>query len=66
MLSTSVVLMVSLGYLLALFAIAHTADKIARTGRRASLVSNPYIYSLSLAVYCTSWTYYGSVGRAAS
>ena len=66
MLSTSVVLMVSLGYLLALFAIAHTADKIARTGRRASLVSNPYIYSLSLAVYCTSWTYYGSVGRAAT
>lgn len=66
MLSTSVVLVVSLGYLLALFAIAHTADRIARTGRRQSIVSNPYIYSLSLAVYCTSWTYYGSVGRAAT
>jgi Na+/proline symporter len=26
---------------------------------------NPYIYSLSLAVYCTAWTYYGSIGLAA-
>jgi PAS domain S-box-containing protein len=31
-----------------------------------SLVSNPYVYSLSLAVYCTSWTFYGSVGKAAN
>jgi PAS domain S-box-containing protein len=30
------------------------------------LVSNPYVYSLSLAVYCTSWTFYGSVGKAAN
>ena len=29
-------------------------------------MSNPYIYALSMAVYCTAWTYYGSVGRAAS
>ncbi len=32
----------------------------------SSLVSNPYVYSLSLAVYCTSWTFYGSVGKAAN
>lgn len=31
-----------------------------------SIVSNPYVYSLSITVYCTSWTYYGSVGRAAT
>ena len=30
-----------------------------------SLVSNPYVYALSMAVYCTAWTYYGSVGRGA-
>ena len=30
------------------------------------MVSNPYVYALSMAVYCTAWTYYGSVGRAAS
>ena len=29
-------------------------------------ISNPYIYALSIAVYCTAWTFYGSVGRAAS
>jgi len=47
-----------------LFGIAHWASKRERQGR--SLVSNPYVYALSLAVYCTAWTYYGSVGRAAS
>ena len=31
-----------------------------------SLIANPTIYALSIAVYCTSWTFYGSVGRAAS
>ena len=29
-------------------------------------VSNPYIYSLSIAVYCSAWTYYGSIGNAAT
>lgn len=51
-------------YLLLLFAIALYAEKMERQGR--SLVNNAYIYSLSLAVYCTSWTFYGSVGRAAN
>ena len=31
-----------------------------------SVIANPVIYSLSLAVYATAWTFYGSVGRAAS
>jgi Na+/proline symporter len=39
-------------------------DKRADAGR--SVIANPTIYALSLAVYCTTWTYYGSVGRAAS
>ena len=30
------------------------------------MIANPTIYALSIAVYCTSWTFYGSVGRAAS
>lgn len=66
MLPTWIVLTTSLTYLLALFAVAHFADRIAKSGTRPNLISNPYIYSLSIAVYCTSWTYYGSVGRAAS
>lgn len=50
-------------YLGLLFAIAYAADKRADSGR--SLVNNPYVYTLSIAVYCTAWTFYGSVGRAA-
>jgi PAS domain S-box-containing protein len=50
--------------LLLLFSVAYFAERKELQGR--SLVSNPYIYSLSLAVYCTSWTFYGSVGRAAN
>lgn len=66
MLPTWIVVGTSLGYLLALFAVAHYADRMAKTGARPQLISNPYVYSLSIAVYCTSWTYYGSVGRAAT
>jgi PAS domain S-box-containing protein len=47
-----------------LFCVAYIAERKELQGR--SLVSNPYIYSLSLAVYCTSWTFYGSVGKAAN
>ncbi|MCL4184200.1 MAG: sensor histidine kinase [Burkholderiaceae bacterium] len=55
---------VSFAYLGLLFAIAHYGDKRADAGR--SIIANPTIYALSLAVYCTTWTFYGSVGRAAS
>lgn len=51
-------------YLLILFAIAYTTDKAREGGH--SLVDNPWVYSVSLAVYCTSWTFYGSVGLAAT
>ncbi|MBD2716945.1 GHKL domain-containing protein [Microvirga sp. STR05] len=54
----------SFGYLALLFGVAYAAERRAGSGRR-SLVSNPYVYALSMAVYCTAWTYYGSVGRAA-
>ncbi len=62
MLETGVILFVSFGYMSLLFAIAHYGDKRADAGR--SIISNPYIYALSLAVYCTAWTFYGSVGLA--
>jgi len=64
MLRTWVVLAVAFAYLGTLFAIAYYGDKRAEAGR--SIIANPYIYALSLAVYCTTWTFYGSVGRAAS
>lgn len=62
MLSTETILFVSLGYIGLLFAIAYYGDKRADAGR--SIINSPYVYALSLAVYCTAWTFYGSVGRA--
>jgi len=64
MLTTEIILLVAFGYMGLLFAIAHLADRRAAQGR--SIISSPYIYALSLAVYCTAWTFYGSVGRAAA
>ena len=63
MLETWVVIFIPFAYLALLFAIAYYADQRADAGR--SVINSPYIYSLSLAVYATAWTFYGSVGRAA-
>jgi Na+/proline symporter/nitrogen-specific signal transduction histidine kinase len=63
MLQGWVIVLASLAYLMALFSIAYWGDWRAEQGR--SVIANPYIYTLSIAVYCTTWTYYGSVGRAA-
>ena len=56
--------LVVLAYMGLLFAIAWYGDKqrIGRDHRKFKAI----IYSLSLAVYCTSWTFYGAVGSAAS
>ncbi|MBE9485646.1 MAG: SpoIIE family protein phosphatase [Chloroflexi bacterium] len=64
MISAKIVLIISLIYFALLFAVAYYADKQRERGR--SLLSNSYVYSFALAVYCTSWTFYGSVGRAAT
>jgi PAS domain S-box-containing protein len=64
MLQGSAILLLSLGYLGLLFAIAHLGDRLA--GRWYQGRSGATIYALSLAIYCTSWTFYGSVGRAAA
>ena len=64
MLQAWVIFLFAVAYLGLLFAIAFYGDKRADKGR--SLINNPYIYALSIGVYCTSWTYYGSVGRAAT
>jgi Na+/proline symporter/nitrogen-specific signal transduction histidine kinase len=57
------ILTVAASYLGLLFAIAYYGDK--RADAKRSIIANPYIYTLSIAVYCTAWTFYGSVGRAA-
>ena len=63
MLSAGLILLLSAAYLALLFAVARFGDARADAGR--SIVT-PNVYALSLAVYCTSWTFYGSVGRATS
>ncbi|WP_335342986.1 sensor histidine kinase [Sedimenticola selenatireducens] len=62
MLGGPLVILISFVYLGLLFAIAYWADRRADQGR--SVIAHPTVYALSLAVYCTAWTYYGSVGRA--
>jgi len=51
-------------YFVLLFSVAYIVEK--ESPWTIKLVRSPLIYSLSLAVYCTSWTYYGSVGKAAT
>jgi Na+/proline symporter/signal transduction histidine kinase/CheY-like chemotaxis protein len=51
-----------LAYVALLFVVATWGDRLAKT--RVPGSPRPLIYSLSLAVYCTSWTYFGSVGVA--
>ncbi|SDG75094.1 sensor histidine kinase [Roseospirillum parvum] len=63
MLPAPLVIAVSLACVGLLFAIAYYGDRRAQAGR--SLVRNPVVYTLSIAVYCTSWTFYGAVGTAA-
>ena len=63
MLSAGLILLLSAAYMGLLFAVARFGDARADAGR--SIIS-ANVYALSLAVYCTSWTFYGSVGRATS
>lgn len=59
-----VVILCALLYLGLLFGVAYYAEYRLKKGR--SIINNGYVYALSLAVYCTAWTYYGSVGQAST
>ncbi|MGR0187765.1 PAS domain-containing hybrid sensor histidine kinase/response regulator [Azospirillum aestuarii] len=56
------VLAFSLAYVGFLFAVASWGDRARARGTRA----RPLVYALSLAVYCSTWTFFGSVGMASS
>jgi len=64
MVTFNALVVVSLAYVILLFAVAFWAERRAATGQDAWLRS-PWIYTLSLSVYCTAWTFYGAVGFAA-
>jgi Na+/proline symporter/nitrogen-specific signal transduction histidine kinase len=64
MASVNQLIAVSLAYVAFLFAIAFFAERAAVRGRRGWMGS-PLVYTLSLSIYCTAWTFYGAVGYAA-
>ena len=64
MIPIQTVALITLPYFALLFFVAYYADRRRQAGR--SIISNSHIYSLSLAVYVSTWTFYGSVGRAAT
>ena len=63
-LTGDLLLAICLAYVVILFLVAALVDRAASEGRFRWLQS-PVIYTLSISVYCTSWTFYGAVGSAA-
>jgi Na+/proline symporter/nitrogen-specific signal transduction histidine kinase len=63
-LTAEFVIAVAAAYITALFLLAFVTDRMAARGG-AGLTRSPIVYTLSLTVYCTSWTFFGAVGSAA-
>src|SRR5215472_6924589 len=62
MLQGWIVVAIALAYIGLLFVVASYGDRVRLLGREGR--SRMLIYPLSLAIYCTSWTFFGSVGFA--
>ena len=60
-LSSGLIAAVALAYMAIMFAIAFYGD---RRSKPLPPRVRAWVYSLSLAVYCTSWTFFGAVGQA--
>lgn len=63
MLNSTAIILAGLAYVGLLFAVASWGDHVQNKPKPGA--PRPLIYALSLGVYCTSWTYFGSVGLAA-
>jgi PAS domain S-box-containing protein len=61
-LSLEFIVLIGILYISLLFYIAYKGDQT--TASITTTHSSDYIYSLSLAVYCSSWTFFGAVGSA--
>ena len=64
MATLNILIAVCLSYVALLFAVAFMAERAALRGR-GNWLRSPWIYTLSLSIYCTAWTFYGAVGYAA-
>ncbi|MCB2115110.1 MAG: sodium:solute symporter [Rhodobacteraceae bacterium] len=60
----NILVAVCLAYVCLLFVVAFAAERRAEQGL-ARWLRSPVIYTLSLSIYCTAWTFYGAVGYAA-
>lgn len=65
MTSLNILIAVCLIYVALLFVIAFAAERAGVKGRGNWWLRSPLIYTLSLSIYCTAWTFYGAVGNAA-
>ncbi len=65
MVSLNQLVAVCLLYVAGLFVVAFLAERAATRGQAGWLLRSPLVYTLSLSIYCTAWTFYGAVGYAA-
>ncbi|WP_425596535.1 sodium:solute symporter family transporter, partial [Roseobacter litoralis] len=65
MTSVNILIAVCLAYVSILFLVAFIAERAGTQGRGDWLLRSPLVYTLSLSIYCTAWTFYGAVGNAA-
>lgn len=63
-LSFNLLVTICVSYVAMLFVIAWAAERRASRGQ-LGILRSPVVYTLSISVYCTAWTYYGAVGSAA-
>lgn len=64
MIAFNVLIFTALCYVAFLFTVAFIAERRAAAGH-SNWLQSPLIYTLSLSIYCTAWTFYGAVGYAA-
>jgi Na+/proline symporter/signal transduction histidine kinase len=64
MFSPVAVILAAVTYVLLLFILAQLSERRAKRGK--NWANNPLAYTLGLGVFCTTWTYYGSVGKAST
>ncbi|MDW4496848.1 sensor histidine kinase [Sulfitobacter sp. D35] len=65
MASLNTLIVVCLAYVAFLFGVAFATERAGVRGRAGWLLRSPLVYTLSLSIYCTAWTFYGAVGYAA-
>lgn len=64
MTTLNALVIICLAYVVFLFAVAFAAERAALRGK-SGWFRAPIVYTLSLSIYCTAWTFYGAVGYAA-